>query len=420
VAAIVVVSTLAGCGKAPEKEAHVAAPVRVAAAETGTIARVIEADGILRAIDQAAVTPKIASPVRKFLVNRGDRVKQGQLLAVLESRDLAAAAADAKNAYEQAAANYRNVARATVPDEVVKARTDVDASRQQADAAKKLVESREQLYKDGALARRQVDEAQVAYAQAKAQFETALAHLSSVQQHSRHEEVRGAQAQMESFQAKWDAAKAQLSYAEIHSPVSGVIADRPLYAGEMAQPGTPLLTVVDASSVIAKVNIAQEQAAFLKIGQKARITAAGGAAEAAGKVTVVSPAIDAQSTTVEVWVQAPNPGETLRPGATVHVTIDAGSVAQAVIVPTPALLPSDEGVTVLVVGADNVAHAKKVKAGVRNAQQTQILAGVEAGQRVVVEGGVGLDEGALVRILPAKSEDADKDEKDGKAGAAHE
>jgi multidrug efflux pump subunit AcrA (membrane-fusion protein) len=409
VAAALVTLMLAGCGKAPEKEAQSGAPVRVAAATTGTLQRVIEADGILRAIDQAAVMPKIAAPVSKFLVNRGDHVKAGQLLATLENRDLKASLADAKGAYDQAAANYRNILNATVVDEEVKARTDVEASRQQMDAAKKLLESRDQLFKDGALARRQVDEAQVAYAQARAQFETVEKHLESVRQHSRREEVSGAKGQMESFQAKYQSAEAQLSYSEIRSPIDGVIADRPLYAGEMATPGTPLLTVVNASSVVARVNVAQELAAFLKIGQKASILTAGGGARVEGEVSVVSPAIDAQSTTVEVWVKAANPSGQLRPGATVHVTIEAGSVAKAVIVPAPALLPSEEGgASVLVVGADSVAHLRKVKVGVRNAEQAQILEGLEAGQRVIVEGGVGLDEGAKVRV------------EDEKAGGAHE
>ena len=80
------------------------------------------------------------------------------------------------------------------------------------------------------------------------------------------------------------------------------------------------MTILDISSVIARVNVPQEQAGYVQVGQPAQITSVDGV-EAAGKVTIVSPAVDPQGTTLEVWVQAANPGEKLRPGGTVHVTI---------------------------------------------------------------------------------------------------
>ena len=87
-------------------------------------------------------------------------------------------------------------------------------------------------------------------------------------------------------------------------------------------------------------------------------------------MTVVSPAVDPQSTTVEVWVQAPNPGERLRPGGTVTSTIMAGTIQDALVVPAEALLPAEEGGSaVYVVGADSVAHQRKVQTGVRNAEK---------------------------------------------------
>ena len=205
--------------------------------------------------------PKISAPVSKFYVNRGDHVRKGQLLAVLENRDLAAAVTDAKGSYDQAAAQYRNMSSATVPDEVVKAQADVDAARQAMDASKKVLDSREQLYKEGALARRLVDEASVSYAQARSQYETAQSHLQSLQKVGRHEEVKAAAGQMESAKGRYEAAQAQLGYSEVRSPIAGVVADRPLFAGETANTGSPLLTIVDVSSVIARVNVPQAQAA---------------------------------------------------------------------------------------------------------------------------------------------------------------
>jgi HlyD family secretion protein len=391
--------TLAGCSKEAEKEAEPVVPVQVAEVSRGPIERIVTGDGILRALDQSAIMPKISAPVTKFYVNRGDHVTKGQLLAELENRDLTANVADTKGAYEQAAAAYRNVSAGTVPDEVVKAEQDLEAAKEQLDASQKLLESRQQLQREGALARRQVDEATVANAQAKSQYETARKHLDSVHGVNRVEEVNSAQAQVASAKGKYDAAEAQLSYSEIHSPIDGVVADRAIFAGEMAAAGSPLMTIVDVSSVIARINIPQAQAAYVKVGQGARITSADTSVEVPGKVTVVSPAIDPNGTTVEVWIQAANPGERLRPGGTVRATIMAGVIPDAIVVPAAAVLPaSDGGVSVMAVGTDNVAHEHKVEIGVRTPETAQILKGAQPGEHVVVEGGVGLQDGAKVRI----------------------
>jgi RND family efflux transporter MFP subunit len=283
------------------------------------------------------------------------------------------------------------------------------------EAAQKLVESRQQLLEQGAIARRLVDEASVAYAQAKSQFDTAQTHLTSVQAVGRVENVKIAAAQLDSAKGKLEAAQAQLSYANIYSPLSGVVAERPVFEGELAVPGMPLMTILDISSVIARVNVPQAQAGYIRVGQPATISSVDGM-DAMGKVTTVSPAVDPQGTTLEVWVQAANPGEKLRPGGTVHVTINAETVRNAVVVPPAALLPSSEGgSSVFVVGPDMVAHEHKVQVGIRTSEKIQILSGVDAGARVIVAGGLGLQDGAKVRLETAdKKEDDKKDDKEEK------
>ncbi len=390
---------LAGCSKPKEKEEEPVPLVQLAPVQRESIKRVITGEGVLRAIDQSAIMPKITAPVAKFYVNRGDHVRKGQLLATLENRDLAASVVDAKGAFDQAEANYRNLSSAQVPDEMVKAQADVNAAQQAALSAKKVLDSREQLFKEGALAHRLVDEAAASYAQAKSTYETAQKHLESLQSVGRHEEVRGAAGNLESAKGKYQAAQAQLAYSEVRSPISGVIADRAVFPGEMANAGSALLTVMDISAVIARINLPQAQAAYVRVGQPATVAATDSSVEVQGKVTVVSPAVDPQSTTVEIWVQAPNPGERLRPGGTVHVTIQAGTVPDATVVPVAALLPSQEGGTaVMVVGQDMVAHQHKAEVGVRNSDVAQLLSGAQPGEQVIVSGGVGLDDGAKVRV----------------------
>ena len=122
--ALIGVVVLVGCSKAPEGKENVA-PVQVTAVTQATIRRIVQGDGALYPLDQASIMPKITAPVQKFYVNRGDHVKQGQLVAVLENRDLVYAAAESKGAVDQAEANLRTTEISTVPESIVKAQTDL-------------------------------------------------------------------------------------------------------------------------------------------------------------------------------------------------------------------------------------------------------------------------------------------------------
>jgi multidrug efflux pump subunit AcrA (membrane-fusion protein) len=403
-----------GCSRKEAPEVEAPAPVQVTVVTQDSIRRVVSGDGMLFPENQASVMPKIAAPVQKFLVQRGDHVRQGQLLAVLENRDLTAATAESKGQLDQAESNFRSTQSASVPEQIMKAQTDVDAAKQAEEAAQRLLDNRQKLLQEGALARKLVDDAQVAYAQAHSQFQAAQEHLRALQAVAKQEQIKGAAAQVETARGHLQTAQAQLGYAQILSPIGGVIADRPLYAGEMASPGAPLLTVMDISQVVARVNVPQNQAVSVQVGNLATITASDSGLEAAGKVIVVSPATDPSSTTVQVWVQAENPGERLKPGASVRAAIVTATIPNAVVVPTTALLPASEGGTaVIVAGADSLAHEKKVEVGVREAAKVQILSGVSPGEQVVIVGGVGLQDQAKVRIVKPGEKEA-KDEKGGK------
>ena len=405
---------LTSCSEKKEEEKEPVVPVQLTQVTRGSIQRLVSADGVLFPKTQSGVMPKISAPIRAFYVNRGDHVRQGQLLALLENKDLAAAAADTRGSYEQAQAQYANVAGATVPEEVTKAQQDVQSAQQALDAARKVYESRQQLLKEGAIARKLVDDANVAFVQAQSQFNIAQEHLRSVQNVSRQQDVKSAQGQLNSAKGKYEGAEAQLSYSQIHSPIDGVIADRTLFPGEMASAGTPLLTVMDISRVVARANVPVAQAALLKVGNSATITQTDANIEVPGKITVVSPAVDPSTTTVQVWVEATNPGERLRAGVTVKITAVAQTINDATIIPQAALLPSAEGATVvMIVGPDMVAHERKVELGARQADKVQVLAGLKPGEQIVSVGGLGLQDGTKVRVDTGKGKekDEDKDEK---------
>jgi HlyD family secretion protein len=395
---------LAGCSSNSNKgaidETEPATPVQVAPAKLETIHSTIAAEGILYAVRQANIVPKISAPVARFLAQRGDHVRQGELLAVLENRDLAAAAEESKELYRQAQANYQNTSNATMPEDLTKAKTDVESARQAFEAAKKLFENREALVRQGALAQKLVDDAKVGMVQAQSQYETAQQHLHTLQTVGRSEQLKGAEAQMDAAKAHYESAAAQLSYAEVRSPINGVVSDRPLNIGEMASSSSALFSILDISQVVARANIPVHEAASIHVGKAATISGPGG--DLAGKVTVVSPAVDPSTTTVEVWVQAANPGEQLKPGVTVKVSIDAGDVPNAIVVPATALLNSDEGgERIMVAGADSQAHERKVEVGIRAGDMVQILSGIKPGEQVITQGALGLDDKAKIQISAA-------------------
>ncbi len=392
---------LSACSQKTENVQRVVT-VQVAPAKKTTIERAVQAEAVLYPIHEAAITPKITAPVRKFLVQRGQKVRQGQLLAVLENADVAASMVENKGAYEQAQATYESAVNAGLPEEWNKAELDAKAAKEALDAAQKMYVSRQNLYKQGALPRKDLDQAGVAYVQARNQYDVARKHLQALQAGGKKLQVEAAQGQLQSAKGKYQASQAQLKYTEVRSPIDGVVTDRPLYQGETAAAGTPLITVMDISQVVARTHIPQTQASLLKVGDQARITAPGDDTAYPGTVTIVSPALDPNSTTVEVWVQASNPGQKLRPGSNVQVEMVAGKVPDAIVVPASALLKNEEGkTTVMIVGADGRAHQQAVTVGVQRGDEVQIASGLKPGDNVITQGGFGLPDNSRVQVESA-------------------
>lgn len=379
--------------------------VQVAKADRGEIQQIIRAEAVLFPRNQSAITPKVVAPVKTFYVNRGSRVHKGELLAVLENRDLAATAVDNKGAYQQAQANYGIATSSTLPEDWQKAEYDLKTAKEAYDAQQKVYNSRQLLYKEGAMPRKDLDAAAVALVQAKSQYELAQQHLAALQKSGKKDQLEAAKGQLVSAQGKYENAAAQLSYTEIHSPIDGVVTDRPSYPGETPAPGAPLITVMDTSSVIAKAHIPQEQAAALKVGDPATILAPGDV-KAKGKVALISPALDPNSTTVEIWIDAPNPDGSLRPGTTVRIEALAQTLQQAVVVPQSAVVKTPDGGNTVMVVRDDTAHQVTVDTGIQEGQRVQITKGLSGGETVIVSGAYALPDNTKVKTAEATADNA--------------
>jgi RND family efflux transporter MFP subunit len=399
-----------GCKKAEETPAPEVA-VQAAHPVQGSIHEQIAADAILAPLAQAAISPKVTAPVKKFYVQRGSLVHAGELLATLESSDLAAAALDNKGSYTAAQATFETATKATAPEDLTKARLDLAQAKANFDLAQSIATARGQLFSQGAIPGRELDTAKAALVQSQAAYDIAKEHFQSMQSVSHKAALANAQGNLDSAKGKYLGAQAELSYTEIRSPIDGVVTDRPLFAGETAAAGTPLVTVMDTSALIAKLHIAQMQAQQLVLGAAATLTVPGIAEPVPAKVLLISPALDPGSTTVEVWLRVENAKGVLKAGTPVHASIQGRTIADALTVPAEAIQSSPDGTGrfVLVMAADSTAHKRPVTLGIQNADAVQILSGLTASDVVISTGAYGLDENTKVRIGSASNGKTGKD-----------
>jgi multidrug efflux pump subunit AcrA (membrane-fusion protein) len=393
-----------GCKKEAAPETLVT--VQAEHPEQGAIAEHILADAVLAPLAQAAIAPKISAPVRKFYVERGSKVKEGQLLVTLENSDLAAAEQDNKGSYMAAEAAYATATKAQVPEDTLKAESDVAEAKANLDLNLSIVKGRKQLFAEGAIAGRDLDTAEAALVAAQAAYDAASKHLESVRSVSREAALKSAQGQLNSAEGKYKGAAAQVSYSEIRSPINGVVTDRSLFAGETAAAGAPVITVMDTSSLLAKTHLAQSLAQRMKLGDEASVQVPGIAEPVPAKVSLISPALDPGSTTVEVWLKIENKAGKLRVGTPVKVSITGRTDEKAWKVPAKSILTAQDGSkSVMVVGADGAAHRKPVTLGLEDAEDVQIASGLAPGDLVITGGAYGLDDGAKVKVGPAADDD---------------
>lgn len=408
---------LSGCKKNAAVDsadsADAAVSVKAEHPTVGPISEEIAADAILAPLAQAAIASRISAPIRAEYVQRGAHVRKGQLLLTLEDRDLQGTALDSKGGLTQAQAAYTTAIQATIPEDVQKAQLDVAQAKANLDVANRTAEERKRLLREGAISGRDTDTAIAAAVQAQAAYDTAVKHLTSVQNTTQKTNAETAQGQLTSARGRVVSAEAQVSYAKVHSPINGVVTDRPLFPGETASAGTPVITVMDTSSLIAKLHLAEATAQKLKIGGAAELHIPGLDDPQPAVVSLISPALDPGSTTVEVWLKLPNTDGRYKVGTPVHAIIRGYTIPHAVQLPPAAILPADDGSTnVLVVTPDGTAHKRAVKLGLRTSEKVQIVDGVSPADTVVTEGGYGLDDGTKVKVGGSDDDEKGADSKD--------
>src|SRR5689334_5212282 len=403
----------------PEAEAAVTptVSVKVAKAEKSTIAAPVTAVGTIWPREKADVGAKINAQIKSMALLKNKLVRAGQIIAVLESRDLQAQRAEAVGALNEARANERSVVTGTIPKTNAEDQKALNDARAKVNNARALYERRRALYEKGGISKKDLEAAQLdlttAEDELRLQEQTVALRARSLNPNDRA--VAAAQtAQAQQHVATLDA---QLSYATIRAPITGIVTDQYQYEGEFASAGGKLVTIADTSTVIVKAPFSDTAVAQLKTGDTATVVPTDTSAEEMhGQVTLLSRSSDPANRTVEVWVTLGNEDGKLRANGAAQVTIAANSKNDAIVVPASAVTletsNANEG-TVMVVDDQNVAHETKVTIGIRTPDKVEIVEGLKGGETVVVEGNYALPDGTKVEPQ-MNTETTDQKEEDGK------
>jgi RND family efflux transporter MFP subunit len=238
-------------------------------------------------------------------------------------------------------------------------------------------------------------------ARASAEVENAKANLVRMktlygQDAVSKQEMENATRTYKVAEANRKAVLAQLSYTVVKAPFDGVITEKKVEAGELASPGQPLLKMEDPGQLRLEATVAEGDLKSVSRGDKVPVLIdALGTRALNGIVSQILPAGDPQTHTFTVKVDLPvTPG--LKSGMFGRLQLDKG-VTQTMLVPASAIVERGELTSVYVVGSDQIGRLRWVKVGRRFDKQSEILSGVNVGERVLLEGSRGVD-GALVQV----------------------
>jgi HlyD family secretion protein len=391
-----------------ETEVTPTVSVKVAKAEKGSIAAPVSAIGTIWPREKADVSAKVSAQIKKMALLKNKIVRAGEVIALLESRDLQAQRAEAIAALNEARASERSLITGTIPKTNAEDQKALLDARAKVNNARAIYERRRILYEKGGISKKDLEASELelttAQDELRLQEQTVALRNRSLNPNDRTlASARTAQAQQRV--ANLDA---QLSYATIRSPITGIVTDQFQYEGEFASAGGKLVTIADTSTVIVKAPFADTAVAQLKTGDPATVVPTDSSAEEMhGQITLLSRSSDPTNRSVEVWVTLGNEQGQLRANGAAQVTVFANSKSDAIVVPTSAVTletsNANEG-TVMVVDAQNVAHETKVTTGIRTADKIEIVEGLEGGETVVVEGNYALADGTKVEPQSATDE----------------
>ncbi len=388
-----------GCKSGDKADTAPVVNVSVQRAVTADVPLSVSAPASISGKSEAHISARITATVQRLLVHKGEMVRKGQLLAVLDQKDLAAQRADAAAAVSSSEAQLQRTQSGTIPAQLTQAHGELNAKAAALDLAQKVYARRKQLFAQGAISGRELQISESDRAQAQANYDAARMNLDVMEKHTSAEDLRMAQNALSQSQAREALASANLSFAELRSPFDGTVTEQLVFPGDLAGPGTAMFTIVDLSFAVARAQVNAAEAADIKTGQVCSFSLNDANNTIRfGKVSVVNQAVDPARRTIEVWCEIPNKDHALKAGLFGTAKIATGSAQNVIVLPASAV-EFEEGTQkakVYVVDDRHVAHLRAVTAVALDDGRVRILAGVSPGEIVVTAGEYGLPDGTEI------------------------
>lgn len=381
----------------PKRQAMGQVPlVEVAPVTQGLIEEKMLRTGDIAPYAQVTIYSKVQGWVEKINFREGDRVKTGQVLAILDGREAEATVAQSKASLEAAIARLKMVkaiAEETIQSQIQQAKANLDFAEED------LKRFRE-LHQKDFISRQQLDDARTKYSVAKAAYDLAL---NSIRQKTWENDIALAEAQVQQAKATLDLNQAQLANLIILAPMNGKITKRYVDPGIMVKDTTPILTMMDLDEVKMLVNVIEKEFVRLQKGQEVKVSVTAFPSRTfQGRIAIITPALDLQSRTAEIQISIPNPGYILNPGMFGRVEALLRSDPNATLIPIQALITEEDKDFVYAL-KDGKAYRRPVQKGLPKDTVVEIIRGLTPGEQVVTAGQEFLRDGIPVR-LAAKSE----------------
>lgn len=355
----------------------------------------LRVSGQVQPLRQVNVSPRESGRLAELLVDQGDEVVAGQLLARMDYGDLASGIRQAQARIQELQARLAEQQAGERPQVIAAAQARVDAARSQVDLAQRELERIQALVQAGVVARSELDQRSARLEQAQADLRAAQQELERLQLGSRPETLQQIQAQITQAQAELAQRQSRLADTEVRAPFSGVVVQRFAEVGSFVAPTTAAsdATAASSSSILAlaqgievRAEVPEAQIAQVRVGQPVEIRSLAYPDRVVqGRVKRIAPAtvVVREVTVFRVFVE-PEPGaDFLRTGMTVSVDFIGDPQPQALTVPSVAILreESQEGVLLLDPQSRQPVY-RRVETGITQGGVTQILSGLQAGDRV--------------------------------------
>jgi len=361
-------------------------PSKLAKVEKGDLAKSVVATGKVTPITKVEVKSKASGIVKKLLVDYGDRVKKGQLLAQLDKIEIEAQVAQSSAALEAAEANLKS-------SQADYERAKVDAEGPDVPVFKRAYDRAIGMAKDGVVSASALDDAEKNYTMSLNKQNVSKAQVTVLRA-----KIAQAQANVAQDQANLKQLNEQLSYTDIISPIDGIVLSRDVEMGDavssilvLGSSATLVMTLGDTSEVYVKGKVDESDIGKVYLGQRARIKVESFKDKTFdGKVTKISPmGVEKDNvTTFEVRVSIQNPGGELKAEMTANAEIILDEHKNVLQIPEGAILyDKDKKASVEVPDPKGKEGKNKVAVsiGISNGAKTEVLSGLKEGDQVVLQ-----------------------------------